>query len=311
MAVRAMAPVAGRPPNSGETMLAMPCAISSTLGLCRSPLMRSATTADISDSIAPSMATVSAGESSAVDQVRRGMRDSEMAAARWGCRRTACRWFRPAARSGHGQRSPRSRATIVAGNPLGRQRGTAASTASDAGRQQRGRRRKRAAARSERLHPRQNSPGTLADLQAEEILDLRAGDQHRDAVGEADDDRPRDELDRRAHAGQRRERSGCTPAITVHMYRPSMPCFATMPADHHDERAGRPADLGPRAAQRGDQEAGDHRAVDPGLRRDSGANGERHRQRQGHQADRHPGRGTRVSVEVGAATSEGRTPTSA
>ncbi len=62
MAVRAMAPVAGNPPNMGEAMLATPCAISSTFGLCLSPDMRSATTADISDSIAPNIATVIAGE---------------------------------------------------------------------------------------------------------------------------------------------------------------------------------------------------------------------------------------------------------
>ena len=64
VAVRAMAPVAGRPPTSGDTMLAMPCANSSTFELWRVPLMRSATTADSSDSIAPSMAIVSVGESS-------------------------------------------------------------------------------------------------------------------------------------------------------------------------------------------------------------------------------------------------------
>ncbi len=43
-------------------MFATPCAINSTFGLCWSPLMRSATTADINDSIAPSIATVMAGE---------------------------------------------------------------------------------------------------------------------------------------------------------------------------------------------------------------------------------------------------------
>ena len=64
VAVRAIAPVAGSPPNMGETMLATPCAISSTLGLWRSLLMRSDTTADMSDSIAPSIATVKAGPSS-------------------------------------------------------------------------------------------------------------------------------------------------------------------------------------------------------------------------------------------------------
>ena len=59
-----MAPVAGRPPTSGDAMLAMPCAKSSTFELCRVPVMRSATTADISDSIAPSIATVNVGASS-------------------------------------------------------------------------------------------------------------------------------------------------------------------------------------------------------------------------------------------------------
>ena len=61
VAVRAMAPVAGRPPTSGEAMLASPCAKSSTLELWRVPAMRSATTADISDSMAPSIATVNVG----------------------------------------------------------------------------------------------------------------------------------------------------------------------------------------------------------------------------------------------------------
>ena len=61
VAVRAIAPVAGRPPKSGEAMLATPCATSSTFGLWRSPVMRSATTADISDSMPPSIATVNAG----------------------------------------------------------------------------------------------------------------------------------------------------------------------------------------------------------------------------------------------------------
>jgi hypothetical protein len=58
-----MTPVAGNPPKSGEKMFATPCPINSTLGLCLSPLVRSATTADISDSIAPSIAMVTAGES--------------------------------------------------------------------------------------------------------------------------------------------------------------------------------------------------------------------------------------------------------
>ena len=52
-------------------MLAMPWPTSSTLGLCLVPLMRSETTADMSDSIAPSMATVIAGEISGRSKSKR------------------------------------------------------------------------------------------------------------------------------------------------------------------------------------------------------------------------------------------------
>ena len=40
-----------------------------------------------------------------------------------------------------------------------------------------------------------NSPGTLGHLQAEEVADLGAGDEDRDAVRESDDDRARNEPD--------------------------------------------------------------------------------------------------------------------
>ena len=40
-----------------------------------------------------------------------------------------------------------------------------------------------------------------------------------------------------------------------------------------------------RAAERGDQEAGDDGAVDAGLRREAGGDGERHRERQRDEAD--------------------------
>ena len=46
-----------------------------------------------------------------------------------------------------------------------------------------------------------NSLGTDVDLQPEEIPNLRAGDEDGDPVGEADDDRARDEPHRRSHAG--------------------------------------------------------------------------------------------------------------
>jgi hypothetical protein len=65
VAVRAMAPVAGRPPNSTEAILPAPCATSSQFERCRRPDMPSATTADSSDSIAPSKAIASASGSTA------------------------------------------------------------------------------------------------------------------------------------------------------------------------------------------------------------------------------------------------------
>ena len=60
--VRAMAPVAGIPPTSGDTRLAIPWPISSWFELCLSPMIPSATVAESSDSIAPSMAMVMAGD---------------------------------------------------------------------------------------------------------------------------------------------------------------------------------------------------------------------------------------------------------
>jgi len=62
VAVRAIAPVAGRPPNSGEKILAMPWPTSSTLGYVLVSAHAVGDDADMRDSIAPSMATVMAGE---------------------------------------------------------------------------------------------------------------------------------------------------------------------------------------------------------------------------------------------------------
>ena len=57
------------------------------------------------------------------------------------------------------------------------------------------------------------------------------------------------------------------------------------PGHDDHERAGGSADLSLRSAQRGDQKARDDGAVDAGLRREAGGDGERHGQRQGHQTD--------------------------
>ena len=61
VAVLAIAPVAGSPPKSADAIFAIPCAISSWLESCLSPVIPSATTAERSDSIPAKMAIVTAG----------------------------------------------------------------------------------------------------------------------------------------------------------------------------------------------------------------------------------------------------------
>ena len=69
VAVRAMVPVTQMPPNSAEPMLATPCATSSQFERWRRPVMPSATTADSSDSMAPSSAKATASGSTAMHLV--------------------------------------------------------------------------------------------------------------------------------------------------------------------------------------------------------------------------------------------------
>jgi len=65
--------------------------------------------------------------------------------------------------------------------------------------------------------------------------------------------------------------------------------MATIPATTTTNAPVGPPDLGLRSTQRGDQKARHDRAVDSRLRRESGSDGKRHRQGQGHQADGDPG----------------------
>ena len=93
-----------------------------------------------------------------------------------------------------------------------------------------------------------------------------------------------------------------TPAIIVHMNRPSTPYFATMPATTTTNAPVGPPICDARAAERRDEEAGDDGAVDAGLRRQAGRDRERHRERQRDEADGDAGdqvRGGRAAV-VGA-----------
>ena len=68
--VRATVPVAQMPPNRAEAILATPWATSSQLDRWRRPVMPSATTADSSDSMAPSTAKAMASGSTAAALAR-------------------------------------------------------------------------------------------------------------------------------------------------------------------------------------------------------------------------------------------------
>ena len=107
VAVRAIVPVTQMPPNSAEPILAKPCATSSQLERWRRPVMPSATTADSSDSMAPSSANAMASGNTACIFASENGGSAGSGNSR-GCRRSGCRWSRPAAR-GPRSRTPRPR----------------------------------------------------------------------------------------------------------------------------------------------------------------------------------------------------------
>ena len=134
--------------------------------------------------------------------------------------------------------------------------------------------------RAEHLHAREELAGVFGHRQAEEILDLRGRDQQRDAVGEADDDRPRNEAHRRAQAGEAQEQQDHAGHHGDHE-QSGEAVLRDDAGDDHDERAGGTADLNLRSAQERNQEAADDGGVDAGLRRDAGSDAEGHGQGQG------------------------------
>ena len=81
----------------------------------------------------------------------------------------------------------------------------------------------------EQLHARQEFAGDCGRAQAEEVLDLRGGDQDGDAVGEADDDHARNELDGCAQAGEAHDQEHDSGHQRDHG-KAVMPSRATMPA---------------------------------------------------------------------------------
>src|SRR6266478_4744543 len=91
----------------------------------------------------------------------------------------------------------------------------------------------------------------LGELKTEKILELRDRDEYRDAVGESYDDRPWNELDGRAHPGRAEHDENDAGHQGAHE-QPVDAMSRDDARDDHDERAGRPADLEARAAERRD-----------------------------------------------------------
>ena len=138
----------------------------------------------------------------------------------------------------------------------------------------------------------------MGERQAEEIVNLAGEDDDRDAGGEADGHRIGNEFDIGAEpqiAGRHQEHArhdgGEQHAVDA--------VALDGGGDEHDEGARRAADLKPAAAQERDQEAADDGGVEAAIRRDTRADGDRHRQRQGDDGDGETGE------NVGAQTCQG------
>ena len=140
----------------------------------------------------------------------------------------------------------------------------------------------------EQFHAREKLARWVTDAQAEEVFDLGGGDQQGDAVGEAEDDGPRDELDRLAEAGDRQEQQDDARHHRDHQ-QAGQAVRGDDAGDDHHERARRSADLDARAAEEGHHESADDGRVDARLRGDARCDPERHRQRQRDDAHRQAG----------------------
>ena len=284
VAVRARAPVAGNPPKIGDTMLATPWAMSSTFGLCRSFPIRSATTADISDSMAPSMATVSAGRRSSGIERHVELRDGRAWKAGGNPAEPRPDRLDVEAHDHHERGAPDERddGSGYRGQPPAKhhdegERGEA---------EQRRERRDRVQVTGERLQAGDERRRHVVDAQAQEVLDLRARNQDRDPVREPDDDRTGQVIDRGAQAGDAENQQHHAGHHRAH----EQAAHAVLRDDggnDDDERPRRAADLVSGSAERRDDEAGDDRAVHPRLRGEPRGDRKRHRQGQGDEADRH------------------------
>ncbi len=140
----------------------------------------------------------------------------------------------------------------------------------------------------ERLHAVEEIPRDVIHAQAEEVANLRAGDEDGDPVGEANDYGAGEIFHCRAHAGDA-EKNEQNAGHHGAGEKAVDPVLGDDAGNHDDECAGWAADLRFGAAKSGNDEAGDDGAVDPRLRRDSRGDGKGHGEGQGYQADGYAG----------------------
>ncbi len=135
----------------------------------------------------------------------------------------------------------------------------------------------------QRFHAQPEHAGNFLQLETEEVLDLGAGNEDGNSVRKADDDGSRNVLNRRPHAGEPHDHQN-----ESRHHRAHEEAIDTVESDNagddDDEGSGGATDLGGRSAERGDEKAGDDRAVDSSLRREARSDGKGHGQRQGDQA---------------------------
>ena len=290
VAVRAIAPVAAKPPNTGASTFATPCPISSWFGLCRVPVMPSATTAVSSDSMAPSSAIANAGPTSWMTSVNP----------------ISGHWSEGSVRG-----MPPNAVPIVAtpGNCQAACTAVAASIATSGA--------------GMRPRPGMRSSSAVAGHDDREREDRDAGGRGMQVRQRL---RQRPELlvemgvGARPAAGRRSTATGPTKMMTaMPEVKPTMTGFGmkrmTLPScrkpmtssitpaikrrrlqardavlrgdagEHRDEGAGRPGDLHARAAEDRGRKPGDDRGVEALLRLRAGSDRERHRERQRDDAD--------------------------
>jgi hypothetical protein len=138
--------------------------------------------------------------------------------------------------------------------------------------------------RGERFQAKPENAGHLLDLQPQKILHLRARDQDRNSVREADHDWPRNKLDRRAHASDTHRHQQYTRHHRAHE-QAIYAMHSDNPGDDHDECSGRSTNLRFRSSQQGNQESRHDCAVDARLRGQARGDRKRHRKWQRDEAD--------------------------